>query len=483
MRITVRKGLYSDLPTLSEAEFGLATDSPYGLYVGTGGGNKEILHSANTYVFKTINCPAGTDPVAGAVADTLNLATKDSSRLTITGNESTDTVTFDAVPIPHKQNLLANSALSVGSRSTFENVSNQITVTDITNGVCTTADTEDLQVGDLVLFTGDVSVDGEDYEVMALTIDANFTIHDVTVNPGAIGGTTCYEKTQGFVATDVVAPDTWTKTDTLDIWRWFNHPTVMKGMFGVKCKKGANGAEYLNAFGSIASKDYHILNYNQGRPVTLGCWVYSDTAVDNVKLQINDSDGTTESSFVVADVLTWVEITRTPGAGITSFTPRILFDGDSGDEAYISEPILVYGSSIGEGNYSAPEGEIIWLDKFILSNKFSSLGGLGDTGATDLNLEADSDGRIPKGAKAVIVQSAVQDSGSSGTTAYFLLRANATASYMYRNEVTGLVNDSTRGHTGWQSCDADGDVDYFIAASGADTFDISYLEYQAVQVR
>jgi hypothetical protein len=46
--------------------------------------------------FTTINCPSGTDPVAGSTADTLNLVA-DSSKQSIVGDSGTDTVTFDVV--------------------------------------------------------------------------------------------------------------------------------------------------------------------------------------------------------------------------------------------------------------------------------------------------------------------------------------------------------------------------------------------------
>lgn len=43
------------------------------------------------YIFKNINCPAGTDPVAETLTDTLNLT---GTGITITGDNSTDTVNF-----------------------------------------------------------------------------------------------------------------------------------------------------------------------------------------------------------------------------------------------------------------------------------------------------------------------------------------------------------------------------------------------------
>jgi len=66
-----------------------------------------------------------------------------------------------------------------------------VVVTDITLGICTTADTQDLNIGDLVIFAGDVSVSGKTYEITALTLDTDFTIDDLTVNPGAVIATTC----------------------------------------------------------------------------------------------------------------------------------------------------------------------------------------------------------------------------------------------------------------------------------------------------
>ncbi len=45
------------------------------------------------FIFKIINCPAGTDPVAETLTDTLNL-TSSTSAITITGNNATDTVDF-----------------------------------------------------------------------------------------------------------------------------------------------------------------------------------------------------------------------------------------------------------------------------------------------------------------------------------------------------------------------------------------------------
>lgn len=59
--------------------------------------------------FTTINCPAGTDPVADSATDTLNL-TSSGSTVTITGDSSTDTVNFDIANDAVTNAKLANMA-------------------------------------------------------------------------------------------------------------------------------------------------------------------------------------------------------------------------------------------------------------------------------------------------------------------------------------------------------------------------------------
>lgn len=59
--------------------------------------------------FETINCPAGTDPVADSSTDTLNLTSADSS-VVITGNATTDTVDFSVGAALSGYALLAGRA-------------------------------------------------------------------------------------------------------------------------------------------------------------------------------------------------------------------------------------------------------------------------------------------------------------------------------------------------------------------------------------
>tara|TARA_Y100000034_G_C6550811_1_gene237955 strand:- start:134 stop:529 length:396 start_codon:yes stop_codon:yes gene_type:complete len=57
--------------------------------------------------------------------------------------------------------------------------------------------------------------------------------------------------------------------------------------------------------------------------------------------------------------------------------------------------MLVFGSSIGEGNYTRPVNEIVTCEKSI-----GIIGSYSLSSDTDFNLEAETDGKIPKGVKA-----------------------------------------------------------------------------------
>lgn len=289
----------------------------------------------------------------------------------------------------------------------------------------------------------------------------------------------------GCFGADDYGPDTWTKTNTLDLLKVQNDATHCRGLYGIEVTKGANGAEYLNAFGLIYDKEAHYKLY-RNRTVSLGCWVYSVTATDNVKLQLNDSDGTTESTaHCGAGILTWMEITRTCGATITSFTPRILFDGDTADVAYVSQPMLVFGASIGEGNYRPRQQEIVWVEKYIPSNSLEALTNQGDSGVyITVNLEADSDAKLPKGAKAVQIYGKVSDSGSLGTIwdAVLALRADAVRDENFFISCAGLANNAQALQTAFCPLDVNGDYQYQIYASGGNTFDLLYLHYLGIQI-
>jgi len=81
----------------------------------------------------------------------------------------------------------------------------------------------------------------------------------------------------------------------------------------------------------------------------------------------------------------------------------------TGNVAYVSQPILVRGSSIGAGNYQPITKEQILTDANIALTGYTAT-----TSAADgiINLEAASSGMIGKGVKAVLVKAYGKDSAA-----------------------------------------------------------------------
>lgn len=77
-----------------------------GLDVDTGG----LFVSSSAYGFGTVNCPAGTDPIADQTNDTLNLTA--GNGLTITGDSATDTIAFAVKQQAHETDASTSHAIT-----------------------------------------------------------------------------------------------------------------------------------------------------------------------------------------------------------------------------------------------------------------------------------------------------------------------------------------------------------------------------------
>lgn len=246
------------------------------------------------------------------------------------------------------------------------------------------------------------------------------------------------EVTPGYVAADTVAPDTMTKTSTLDVHQYWNSAsanTYGYGTYLAKLTKGADGAEYLN-FGSAI--DYRQL---QNKPVTLGCFVYSVTETDNIKLSIHDgvSEIAVSGAHCGANVITWMEVTGTVANTASAITPRILCDGSTGDVAYVSQPIFVRGSSIGQGNYQPIPNEVILVDTgFALTGYDNS--SVAQLTWVDINLEAASSGKIGKGIKAI--RGKFTGTNSAANSIFVLSGASIEYGLYTRSQVAAVPIDA-----------------------------------------
>jgi len=226
--------------------------------------------------------------------------------------------------------------------------------------------------------------------------------------------------------------------------------------------------------------DEMFLNKFQGRTVTFGAWVYSTLATPEVRVGISDGSGTTSSS-PAQNTWTWLEVTKTISTSASYLYFQFTKSASTAETFYISQPMLVFGSSIGEGNYTRPQGEIVWFENLKLSTKFNA--SFSDVATTTLNLEADSEGIIPKGAKAIMWQGHGRDSGCDTTDCYFHTAPDTNEHWQGTLSPAGLVaNAWARTNINWQACDSNGDMAYKVVATGSGTFSVT-LYYKGVQLR
>jgi hypothetical protein len=209
---------------------------------------------------------------------------------------------------------------------------------------------------------------------------------------------TVYEVTPGCGYGVTLAMDTWGKSPYSEIYReqWDGVAGHFGGSYNVQ-----SGSQYsLKIVGGIGGTwDAFFSNGNFknkerfcGRKVTFGAWVKTDAA-NQVQLQFFD-DGANVSPNNTGTDWEWLEITKTVNAD--SAQASVGFLVDSGKIAYISQPMLVFGSSIGEGNYTRPQGEIINCESQIVIMDSVTI-----SSDTDYNLEVSTYGKLPKGVKAL----------------------------------------------------------------------------------
>jgi len=293
----------------------------------------------------------------------------------------------------------------------------------------------------------------------------------------------CYEITPCCTEADSKGFDQWFKYQYPDIYR--ENETIKDGsLYALKFVPTAAN-NYLRFPSDQYYLEYHYKKF-RGRTVAFGAWVKTSTA-SHARIRIDDSTGGTYSSYHTGSgSWEWLEVTRQIAATTTQFFIRIYADAspsvDGSTIIYISQPMLVFSSIIGEGNYQFRDNEVIWLEKAITSNQLENYTGQSSQGPTTINLEADTEAMLPKGAKAIIVTSKVHDSASQNNDTLLRLSKSAAAQWVYYNDPSGKGNDKPHRTTGWQPLDEEGDYDFEIVASGAGTFDVDEFRYHGVQV-
>jgi len=291
-----------------------------------------------------------------------------------------------------------------------------------------------------------------------------------------------YEVTPGYVAADNKAPDGWYKDSTLDVYREHSGTNTKDGSFYALKVVSTSTDDFILWPSDFSEDEAHIKRF-AGETVTFGCWVKA-SAIGDVKLgyytgSYNYSPANTKTDWE------WMEYSIMVPTGATQFSARV-FITSAGKTAYISQPMLIFGDHIGEGNYSRPPGEVIWFENSVVpSNLLNGLLSQSDVSFTTINLEADSNGRIGKGVKAVYFYADIRDSGSAGSTGLspFIQFRGETDHIGPILTTAGLPNDTKKARTDVVALTSDGDFQYNIDATGSGTLDVNSFYYIGIQTR
>jgi len=297
-----------------------------------------------------------------------------------------------------------------------------------------------------------------------------------------LAGFTLYEVTPGCVAADALAFDGWGKDTDIDIWRQHNDGgtnTYDGSFYGLKVTTSTAAHAVYTPNTTIAPSDEWIQRF-AGRTVTLGVWAKTSTA-NCARLRIHDASSTYSSYHTGGGGWEWLELTVSMSASATAAYFYIHGGGSATGTVYYSQPMLVFGSSIGEGNYTRPQGEVIQCEKLINSTALNS-GTFSDVARTTINLEADTDGKIPKGAKAVSIVACVRDSASNSAGNVYLAFDQGDSNDLFRMDASAPADNQSWGQLN-VNCDTNGDIVYTINASGSDTFDVLSAAYTQIKLR
>lgn len=209
-----------------------------------------------------------------------------------------------------------------------------------------------------------------------------------------IDDVTLYEVTAGYVGADNLCFDGWSKNSTVSVYREYGSANI-NGIYGAKVV-GSATEQFIYTPGI---SDYTTeVNYKKyrGRPVAVGCWVLT-SAASKARIGIEQTSGETYSSYHTGSgALEWLEVPISVASNTIKF--RVLLGAGTSNTAYFSQPMLVFSSSIGQGNYSpAPNEEMMCQTPFVLDGYNAAV----PADAT-INLEAASSGKIGKGVKRLL---------------------------------------------------------------------------------
>mgnify|MGYP001283816818 CR=1 FL=1 len=206
-----------------------------------------------------------------------------------------------------------------------------------------------------------------------------------------------------------------------------------------------------------------------GRTVTAGCWMKSSSATT---LKVADSAGNVIKAHGGGGGWEWLELSRTFADDITAVNPFVV-RAVATETIYLSQPMLVFGSSIGEGNYTRPQGESIWFQQVEYSNTYDKTVSI--SSSTNHGVEGDSNGVVPKGVKAIYVSL----EGECATVEKYLKLRSQTPSVDINIQLHSQVSNISNITQGFIPVGPNG----LIRMSRNDTFNNVELIYLGVELR
>ena len=202
-------------------------------------------------------------------------------------------------------------------------------------------------------------------------------VHEVT--PGITSGTN--------------GPDGWAKSSTnMQLYREHNGTNTKGGSF-YALKVNHTSSNVRSVSWPSTNTNAEWLQRFAGRTVTFGAWVKTSNA-NNIRLMIESLSLDSYSDYHTGGGdWEWLEVTHTSSPSPSRFDVGVSTSVASSTD-YISQPTLVFGNSIGEGNYMQPPGEVVWLETSPVGNTYDNSHSLVDA---TVNTETEWNGIIPKG--------------------------------------------------------------------------------------
>ncbi|MDE2227293.1 MAG: hypothetical protein KGJ89_05070 [Patescibacteria group bacterium] len=244
-----------------------------------------------------------------------------------------------------------------------------ISVSSYTTGsntvVCTTSNTGQLKVGDLVTFSAaaDANMKICSIRVDSLVVNTSFTgTLPLGLAPSASAACTATPTMVGQIAASGNGPDGWTKATTLNFWREDNAVNLKTGsLYSLGVQKGSASAETL--YSNFVSPDIYLY---RGKTLVFGVWVMQKikggSGTWNSFISSDGTGGATNnsaSSTAGVGTWTWLEVSYTVPSDATTLSLGINFAGNNADVYYVSQPMGAIGSYLGSGNYCPRLKEIL----------------------------------------------------------------------------------------------------------------------------